>query len=294
MEKLNLKTFALKILSFTFIFSLLCCTFALAEDNSAGGEVSFTLRIEGINKTAFYGEVTVPAAEGSTTLKDAMIYISASNNELAVKGAEEDYITDINGDTAGKFGGWDGWLFTVNGVEAATGMSGCTLKGGESVVFYYGDPYGIGMQFPVMDTAALDNGTIIFTSSDTTYDDNYNPTVTVNPVADMEVTLTGQNGITESYKTDKDGKIDISSTKLTGNTSVSIAKYAENGCPLVLRFAHDTEINIPDFTQSVPTGTPDTPVKNENTGDLTAPVIIILSICTALTAAAVGKRGKSL
>ncbi|MBO4934396.1 MAG: DUF4430 domain-containing protein [Clostridia bacterium] len=203
------------------------------------------LRIEGINENLFYDDVTVSYTSDSLTVQDMIVYADEQNENLTVVGADgaSPYITSINGDAAGTFSGWDGWLFTVNGIEAATGINGVNLADGDSVLFYYGDPYGVGMQYPVIDAAEIDSGVIRFTSNDTTYDGDWNPIVTANPVVGMTVTI-GE----VTFTTDEDGKIAFDNALLpAGKYSISIDKKAENGLPLILRFAPDAEIDIPEL-----------------------------------------------
>ena len=48
-------------------------------------------------------------------------------------------ITDVNGEKAGKFGGWDGWQYIVNSVSPNVGVGDYTLSDNDTVVLYYGD-----------------------------------------------------------------------------------------------------------------------------------------------------------
>ena len=205
------------------------------------------LRIEGINENLFYDDVTVPYTSESLTVQDMIIYADEQNENLTVVGAEgaSPYITSINGDAAGAFGGWDGWLFTVNGIEAATGINGVNLADGDSVLFYYGDPYGVGMQYPEVDLSEINKRVIKFTSADTSYDLDYTPVVTVNPVAGATVYFEGTE-----YVTDDEGKITVQRDLLSeGVHAIQIEKKAENGLPLVLRFAPDFTVDIPKITR---------------------------------------------
>lgn len=206
------------------------------------------LRIEGINKNLFYDNVTVPYTSENLTVQDFIIYVDEQNDDLTVTGAtgSSPYITDINGDAAATFGGWDGWLYTVNGLEAAVGINGVYLNDGDSVLFYYGDPYGVGMQYPVIDTTEIDSGVIRFISNDTTYDGDWNPIVTANPVIGMTVVIGDA-----TFTTNEEGKIVFDNELLPADKySISIDKKAENGLPLVLRFAPDAEIDIPELPEA--------------------------------------------
>lgn len=239
MNKITKK--AISILT-TFIFLVSISVISVFAVPSQTMSINF--RIEGINSNMFYKTISVPYNTSMLTLQAALKYIDEQESSIVITGVDAAYITDINGDTAGKFGGWDGWLFTVNGVEVSAGIDGCILHDNDSVVLYYGDPYGVGMQYPVADTSKIADGIIKFTSSDTTYDANYNPTVTVNPVAGATVTWNYENA-SATYTTDANGEIKIDSAQLTaGSHTVQIAKTSSTGLPLVLRCTPDYSVNV--------------------------------------------------
>jgi len=124
------------------------------------------------------------------------------------------------------------------------------LAEGDSVLLYYGDPYGVGMQFPVADTTDIAEGVITFTSSDTTYDANYNPVITVNPVNGASV-IWSYGDTTKEYVTDESGSIQIEEKQLAeGDHAVQIIKTADSGLPLVLRFAPGYTISVEATTDS--------------------------------------------
>ncbi len=221
---------------------------------AAEDTMSVTLRIEGVEKNLFYDTVEVPYTD-TLTLQQALTYIDTQEDSITITGIDTDYITDINGETAGSFGGWDGWLYKVNGQDAVVGISGQELADGDSVLLYYGDPFGVGMQFPAADTSDLANGVITFTSTDTTYDASYNPIVTVNPVKGATVTWSNGDTVTD-YVTDENGAITIDADQLTeGSHAVQIAKTGDTNLPLVLRFAPDYTITVEEIADSTATDT---------------------------------------
>lgn len=188
------------------------------------------VRIEGISELIYSDSLEIWGAEYFTAA-DVLNYVDLQEDSVTITGIEDSYITDVNGDSAGVFGGWDGWLYMVNGEEASVGMSDCQITDGDSILLYFGDPYGEeGFQFP---EAVFDNerGVLTFTSLDTTYDADWNPVLTENPVTDMNVYWDDT-----AYITDDSGQVKIDSAQLTeGTHSVSYDKYAESGLPLVLR-----------------------------------------------------------
>ncbi len=184
----------------------------------SAGSPKMLLRIEGNNENIYYGEVEF--AEG-TNLRDALVAFDAAEDKITLTGAAEDYITAVNGETAGQFGGWDGWCVMVNGEATATASSEVMLADGDEVVLYYGDPWGVGMACPVL---RFEGGKLIFEDS------------TTGAVADMKVKLGDKE-----YTTDENGAIEGIAA---GEYTVQIEKYADSGLTLVLRFAPSTKISI--------------------------------------------------
>lgn len=228
------------VLAGTFAVSAFSIS-AFAEEEK---QMSVTVRIEGISENIYYDTVDVPYTGEKLTLQEALMYVDEQNDDITITGLENSYITAVNNDTAGTFGGWDGWIYTVNDISPNEGVSTYVVSEGDSVVLYYGDPYGVGMQYPKLDTSKISEGIITFTSDDTSYDANYNPIVSTNPIADASVEWSTENG-SVTYITDKNGSIDIDDEYLTeGKHSISISKISENGIPLVLRLSPDYTVDV--------------------------------------------------
>jgi len=263
----------------TVLLAMLVLGIPTATLVSAAPAPAFTLRIEGISACFYYG--SIPLADETTTLQAALIALDLAEDSLKISGADTGYIYDINGDSAGAFGGWDGWLYLVNDVDPMMGIDGYTLQNGDSVVLYFGDPFGVGMQFPQVDTSRLQERILTFTSSDTAFDEDFNPIITVNPVAGATV-IWGYDSQTATYVTDENGQIQVAAAQLTpGTHSLQIEKPHESGLPLVLRFA-------PDFTVTVTTlpttGTPVTTAAGSapETGDHSPATALVLMATSVL------------
>ncbi len=210
---------------------------------AAEKSMSITLRIEGTKANLYYDTVKIPYSD-TLTLQEALTYIDEQNDSFAITGVASSYITEVNGEAAGQFGGWDGWLYKVNGAEAAVSIDSLELAAGDSVLLYYGDPYGVGMQFPVADITDINNGIIRFTSTDTTYDENSKATTNVKPVVGATVLWDNSIGTTE-YVTDENGVIKIAANELTAGThQVQISKKGDSGIPLVLRMTPDFKVTV--------------------------------------------------
>ena len=177
-----------------------------------------TLRIEGNNENLYYGEVEF--AEGSN-LRDVLVAFDAAEDKITFTGAAEDYITVINGESAGRFGGWDGWCVMVNGAATATANSEVMLSDGDEVLLYYGDPWGVGIACP---TVSVKDGKLVFEDSAS------------GAVVGLKVKLGDKE-----YITDENGAIEGVDA---GEYTVQIEKFAENGLCLAVRFAPDTKISV--------------------------------------------------
>lgn len=211
------------------------------------------IRIEGPDGNVYYQTVSMTDDDGVITAADALIFADKQSDELTVKGADTGYITEINGTSAGKFGGYDGWYYCVNYEAPSVGVNDYELKSGDELTVYYG---GFPCQLPFADTEKLaSDGVITFKSNDEEYDENWNATKVVNPVADADVTVNG-----EKYTTDKNGEIKLDTEKLTGDLSVQIDKKDSSGAPAVLRFA-------PDYTIAYAPAASDTDTQSDTASD---------------------------
>lgn len=250
-----------KGMAILFAALLLCAVSvgALAE----GEPFSVSLRIEGAEKTLFHDTVTLSAAEDVTVL-DVIQAADSASEELEVTVTESEYgsyISAVNGEAEGQIL-YDGWSYLKNGTAPEVGVSACSVANGDTVVLYYADPFGEnGFQIPKMDDSRLAEGILKFTSADTVYDENWQPTTVVNPVVGATVTWSYAGGIAQ-YVTDEKGEIKIAFAQLTaGDHAVQIEKYAQSvtvsggKLPLVLRLSADTKVTVPQITGSSQTET---------------------------------------
>lgn len=239
----NLKKLTAMTLAILMLLSSLCAV-AFAAD----GKITVSLRIEGLKECMYYSDVTVN--DGATVL-DVLKEADEKSDALTVSTVDSyygPYVNKINDLEEKTFKGFDGWNYNVNGVIPDVGVSKYTVKAEDSVVLYYGDPFGVGMQYPEIDISNLSDGKISFISKDTEYDENWNPVTKINTVTGYTLTW-GYDGKTVTLTPDENGVVTIDKKYLTSEShSVQIERYAENGCPTVLRFA-------PDFTVFASKGT---------------------------------------
>ena len=117
----------------------------------------------------------------------------------------------------------------------------CNVSRDCSDGLYYGDPFGVGMQYPNVE---LKDNVLTVTSSDAVYDENYNATYVTNPISDLTV-YWDCNGSVTTYTTNEQGQVTIDAKLLTkGKHNVAVSKVSESGIPLVLRLPKDYTVEV--------------------------------------------------
>ncbi len=222
----------------SLLLSLMLLLSCVSVLSFAAGSIDVSLRVEGIDSCLYTGSYSYKTGSETVLLTTLLKAYDEADDKLTLVWEGDNYVKEINGVKEKTYKGWDGWLFQINGVDAVSGANSTYVKNGDKIVFYYGDPFGVGMQFPELDDSAAADGVLAFTSKDTIYDPvTWEPTVVDNPVADMTVTLTYAK-VTLTAVTDAQGKVSFDpSAVASGKYKVSVSRYAENGCPTVLRYA---------------------------------------------------------
>ena len=196
------------------------------------GRISVDLRIEGISETKF-NEQVLYAGYPNPTVEDVLTYaLDGAGISYEIEDSSYGpYLKSIDGETAGKFEGYDGWLYLLNGNDGS-GIGIDTVKDGDEIVFYYGD-FAPGTLIPEVAVSpeiiyAGDN--ITFTVSSTYFDwDTYTTTTTAIEGAKIEI-----GG--KSYITDADGQVKLSGGTLSaGEYKYKVSKNVEGSVPAILR-----------------------------------------------------------
>lgn len=224
-----------KLFSLVTVLAIMlgCMTFNVYAQSNA----SVSVRIEGAEQTLFNGVVEMALTEESK-VSDVLVYLDKQSEDITITGAESGYITKVNDEESGKFGGWDGWYYAVNDTVPDVGMKDFNISDGDSIVLYYGD---YPCQYPRISTTQFYKGILKFESYDTSYDENWNPTYAWMPITGATVTV-GDS----TYTTDENGKIYADTTKLFGSTKIQIEKKSTSGAPAVCRLANDFSLMYND------------------------------------------------
>jgi len=202
-----------------------------------------TLRVEGVTETYFYDTVAQVGGTEFTVLNALKAALDGAAVPYTDAGG---YISSIADEAAGAFGGWDGWVYYVNGQEAAVGMADHVLQNGDSVLVCYADPYGDPPTLmPQVAVAAVgQNYVFTFTAQVSVFAEDGTMSLSTVPVVDAGATL---GGLPDT--TDAKGQVTVPRNALTGaSASVQIEKKASDGKPLVVRFASDFSIKLPAAT----------------------------------------------
>lgn len=192
------------------------------------------VRIEGSGHTISKSNSFVAAANGQVTAMDALIsYLDLAGIEYAIS-PDNSYIISIDGESAGQFGGWDGWFYTINDTAPDKGMNEYILNDFDELVVYYGD---FTTYIPEVDInpEIIKKGDNIDIYIKTSYIE-YNPDYTPKGIVELELSDVDVDFAGQSYKTDAEGRVTISTTDIgAGEYVIKISKENSGGCPFIIR-----------------------------------------------------------
>jgi hypothetical protein len=202
-----------------------------ANNNQKNNLKKVTVRIEGIESTIAEG-----ATQADTALTAVKNILTAHgiNYELAVSSMGE-YLKSINDLSAGRFGGYDGWLFYVKRgdqlVEPQVGIGNFLLEEQDEVIVYYGDfpPKTLKMTNVSLTPAIpLANQSFSITFEAQYYDWESENIKSI-PIGQARVNINGT-----SYETDENGRIYLSDLP-AGEYEFVITKYNVDDVPSLVK-----------------------------------------------------------
>lgn len=114
--------------------------------------VAAELQVDGISGPIYAKQqVTIKNTEKPATaldlLKQALDLANPKISYKVVDSSFGSYVSSIHGQAAGSLGGWDGWMYEVNGIAPSVGADAYELKSADVVRFYYS-------RWPLISTAA--------------------------------------------------------------------------------------------------------------------------------------------
>ncbi len=222
----NVNLFAVTLM----ILCLIIIPGSLAQGNENQG---VTLRVEGIEANIFTDTIELPAGGETVTaltvLKEAL---DGAGIVYEIKEADfGSYVASINNETEASFGGFDGWIFAVNGELAATGAGDYEVRENDEILFYYGlfPPDTLIPSVEIFPAQPKVGKSIQVTVTATYYDwtENKDTTVAVENAA-----VTFEESI---YLTDAKGQATIPAVQEAGTYSFYVDKDREGDLPVIAR-----------------------------------------------------------
>ena len=241
----------LAMLLTVLMLSTMCTAFALdvilIAPNPNAAPKTVSLQVEGVAGSVYAGEVVW--SEGATALSVLESALTEAGVEYVIKDSQYGgkYISSIGADAEAQYGGYDGWMYFIDGQSPMFSIDACVLQGGEQVQVAYGD---MNLMLPIV-TATRDYKGLVSISvqADVTYyDEFWNMSIVREPMAEVILTVDGVE-----YVTDAQGKALLSAGDSAKETvSVQLEKLADTGAPLLVRLAPDYQLDLTAAEEVMP------------------------------------------
>lgn len=210
--------------------------FVFATDEAT--PISVHVRIEGVNSTIAESDegfqvIGVTAWDAVKLFLDSSgISYSASNSQYGI------YVSAVNGEQAGTFGGYDGWLYAVNGVSPRVGIGDYQIEDNDNIIFYYGG-YGPDTLIPTITVSpqVVRPGSNFTVTVSATYYDYISDGNTTQSISDAKLTFNG-----EEYLTNSNGTAILTAPNVAGNYKIKVSKDRQGDYPLLVRSTQDVSI----------------------------------------------------
>lgn len=216
-------------------------------------KTTVSLRIEGMQDTPLHQTVDILHSNASITPEDVLKQAVPEESRTITTGSYGPYVSMLYGETEKYFGGYDGWLYMVNGKSPSVGIGDYHVLPGDDIVFYYGGDTVIPNEPKV--TYSAGSSTVQFTHTEAQYDADWNVTGYVEkPIADATITWYYGESQTITKTTDAQGIITLEpqysqggSHKLQINKAQAVAGK-DKTLPLVVRFSKDKMVSLEQQT----------------------------------------------
>ncbi|WP_342472049.1 DUF4430 domain-containing protein [Metasolibacillus sp. FSL H7-0170] len=158
-----------------------------------------SLSVDGLYGTPIVTSTTQDVTASTTALSFLEQVLTAQNKSyvVTVHPTFGPYLESIEGLAAGSLGGWDGWVYTVNGNSPTVGLDAYVLSANDVVRVYY----TTWAQLKTTNTVAVDD---------------VNPSVTVNLTGDLFNTVAASNLANWTINT---GTTALTAQSITVNTN---------------------------------------------------------------------------
>ncbi|MHB8065317.1 MAG: DUF4430 domain-containing protein, partial [Ruminiclostridium sp.] len=193
-----------------------------------------SIRVEGINNTII--KASSDYSTQKSTVYDAVDELLQNNNiPVSVQDSQYGkYVSAINNEAAGTFGGYDGWLYAVNNVDGTTSMDSCNIYDGDDIVVYYGG-YSPQTYIPEVSLSAaeVEKGTTFTAGITATYLDWETNNFVTTAITGAAISL-----LDRTYTTDANGEAIITAPATAGDYTLEISQNRSNNYPLLVRTTH--------------------------------------------------------
>ncbi len=235
--------------------------FLRLTSNEVCSEITANVRVEGITANILDTDVTTKGYD--LNLVDAIKAALDKNSIPYIIEAGEygAYIKSINSETAGKFGGWDGWLVVLNGQSLSASADTVSLTENDEILLYYGmfEPQTLIPTYTLSTDTFKQNTSFNVTVNSTYFDYTTSQNVTV-PVVGATVEVGALK-----FTTNENGVATVTPTT-SGSQMVKIYKENIDSYPSIVRikpFSIDVaSASAPSSPQSG--GSPLPPTKSDN------------------------------
>ena len=191
------------------------------------------IRVEGISRNIVDSEFVITSTSSGQTALDALKQtLEDKKVSYEIESAQYgQYIKSIKGEIAGSFGGYDGWLYLVNGSAPSVGASEYKIQTGDEVVFYYGmfppDTLTPHVDIQPSQPGVGDYLTVTVSSS---YNDWFQ-----NRTVDIKIKNAVISFNNKIYTTDGNGQVIIKDVYSPGTYSLKVEKNSEGSYPSIVR-----------------------------------------------------------
>ena len=193
---------------------------------AAENNFEVAVQVQSFDKVITVG--TSSKANGYEALKDVL-----DKNNISIVATDGQYgkfISEVNGVKAGKFGGYDGWLYAIsrnNSYEdITTGIDGATLQNGDKLILYYGDMGTLTANKIVYSTKEANKELTI--SLNNTYKDWTTAEQVIQPISSIKAKIDGVDAILV------DNKITLKAGLNKGTHILTLSDFKADGSPKVV------------------------------------------------------------
>ncbi len=219
----------------------------LIAPNPNAAPKTVSVQVEGIAGNVYSGKVAW--TEGATALSVVETALADTKVEYVIKDSPYGgkYISSIGKDVEATYGGYDGWMYYVDGQSPMYSIDACPVEAGQSVQVVYGD---MNLVLPIVSASRDYKGlvTVKVEADVTYYDESWNASIVREPVADVKLTVDDKE-----YRTDAKGCALLSAEdSAKAAVTLQVEKVVEGGAALLARLAPGYTLELAGLEKVMP------------------------------------------